>query len=154
MLKKFFVPFLVSVAFIVFTLLLSGSVVYAGIPALIDIPSFVISIVVPYVLATVVFGMKGTRAAYRSPFDPVAGRVELAKARAYFKALTRYIACWALFAIVAGFIGLLINAAQNTAVIGLNIAVCILSALYAAVIPILFIIPFRSAIDERLAETD
>lgn len=154
MLKKFFVPFLVSAAFIAFALWLSGSVVYAGIASLVDIPSFVVSIAVPYVLASVAFGFTGTREAYRVPFDAGAGRAELAKARAYFRCLTRYVVAWAAFAIVAGFIGLLINAAQNTAVIGLNIAVCILSALYASAIPILFVIPFRSAIDERLAETD
>lgn len=154
MFRKFIVPFLISAAFIVFTLLLSGSVVYAGIASLIDIPSFVISIIVPYILATVVFGFTCMREAYRSPFDTSASRAELARARAFFRGLTRYIIAWAVFAIVAGFIGLLINAAQNTAVIGLNIAVCILSALYASVIPILFVIPFQSAIDVRLAETD
>lgn len=154
MVRKFILPSVVSVAFIALMLWLSGFVGYAGLPALVDAPSFIVSIIVPYVLASIAFGMSGTRAAYRAPFDPDATRVELSKARAYFTALTRYIACWALFAIVAGFIALLVNAAKNPTVIGLNIAVCILSALYAAVIPILFVIPFRSAIDERLAETD
>lgn len=154
MFRKFIVPFLVSAACVAFTLWLSGVFKYAGVQGLIDAPSFLISIGVPYVLASIGFGLSGTRAAYRVPFDPNAKRAELARARAYFRALTRYIVAWSAFAIVTGFITILVSAARNTAAIGLNIAVCILSALYAAIIPIFFIIPFRTAIDERLAETD
>lgn len=154
MFRKFIVPFLVSAACVAFTLWLSGFFRYAGVQGLIDAPSFIISIVVPYLLASIGFGLSGTKTAYRAPFDATAGRVELAKASAYFRALMRYIIAWASFAIVTGFITILVSAAQNTAAIGLNVAVCILSALYAAIIPIFFIIPFRTTIDERLAETD
>lgn len=154
MVRKFFVPFLVSAGFIAFTLWLSGFVGYAEIGGLVDFPSFLVSIVVPYALASIVFGLAGTRAAYRAPFDSDAGRVELAKARAYFRNLTRYIVAWAVFAIVTGFIALLVASAGDGAAMGRNVAVCILSALYAAVIPLLLVIPFQATIDDRLAETD
>ena len=154
MLRKIFVPFLVSAAGIAFTPWLSGFIGYAGFAGLVALPSFLVSIVVPYALASIGFGLSGTRAAYRVPLDAGAERKELAKARAYFGCLTRYIVAWAVFAIVTGFIALLVASAGDGAAMGRNIAVCILSALYAAAIPILFVIPFQAAIDGRLADTD
>ena len=154
MLRKIIVPFLVSAVFIAFTLWLSGFIEYAGFSGLVDMPSFLVSIVVPYALASIGFGFAATRAAYRAPFDSGSGRKELASARAYFRSLTRYIVAWAVFAIVTGFIALLVASSGDSAGMGKNVAICILSALYAAVILILFVIPFQAAIDGRLAETD
>lgn len=154
MLRKLFVPLVLSALAVAFLVVLSGASnpEQAGIGALVDLPSFILSILIPFFLVSVSFGLTKTKRAFSAPFDKSADAVALKTAGAYFKNLLRAIVAWSVLAIVTGSIVMLISFSQATGVlIGANVAICLLSAFYASLVPIFIVFPFQTVIDERLA---
>lgn len=157
MFRKLVVPLCVSALFVAFLLVLSGAIdpEYAGIASLIDAPSLVLSVLVPFILVSVSFGLTKTKRSFSAPFDRLADSVSLKTARAFFKNLLRSIVAWSILAITTGIIVLLISFSREaSSQIGVNVAICLLSAFYASLIPLFLVFPFLTVIDERLAELE
>ena len=150
MLRKLFVPFAINCAFIGFVVILSGG--SGGFAYLVDLPSLIVALVAPFVVALVTHGPSRTARAFLSPFDPESGADDLAYARSFFACFLRYLVAFTVFAVVTGTIMLLgYLSEENLAMIGRNLAIALLALFYGSVGSILFVLPFLSEIDRRLA---
>lgn len=155
MFKKWGIPAIIGIACVVFTVILSGSARPEAAGALVDIPGFIITIIVPFLIVFASFGLRATKRAFSAPFDKEATVRELTTAKAWFASFLRYIIAFSVFAFSTGFVMIMVFAAgTDSAVIGRNFAVAILSVFYAAVFPIFIVLPFQQAIDMRLAEIE
>jgi len=151
MLKKLVVPFALNCAFIVFVVFLAGGGV-GGLTYLVDVPSLIIALVAPFLAALATHGPARAFRSFSCPFEPDCASDELAKSRAFLLCFLRYLAAFTAFAVVTGTIMLLGYLAEdNLAMIGRNLAVALLAIFYGSVGAILFILPFLSEIDRRLA---
>lgn len=150
MFKKLFAPFLASLAFVVFVLILAGG--FAVPLALVDLPSLVIALVAPCIVNVVQFGWKKTREAFAAPFALDADADSLRAAKAFFTSLARYLAGFTVFAVVTGSIILLAYlGGTDSYPVAKGLAVALLSVFYGTLGAIFFVIPWLGAIDERLA---
>lgn len=151
MFKKLFVPFAVSLVFVVFVVFIAGGF---SVPlALLDLPSLVIALIAPCIVNTVQFGWKKTKEAYAAPFAMDSDREALKAAKAYFTSLGRYLGAFTIFAVITGTILMLANIGGKDAYpVGAGLAVALLSVFYGVLGAIFFVVPWLGAIDERLAE--
>lgn len=153
MFRKLALPVLLGIACVGFTVVVSGAVRSEAAGALIDLPSFIIVIVVPFAIVTASFGLRQTSRAFGASFDGRATARELKLAKAWFASLVRYVVAFSAFAFSVGFVMIMVYASgQDSSIVGKNFAVAILSVFYAAIFPIFFVLPFQQAIDARLAE--
>lgn len=150
MLRKLFVPFAINCAFIAFIVAIAGG--SGGIAYLVDLPSLIVALVAPFIVAMVTHGPSRAMRAFSSPFDPDSGSDELASARLFFICFLRYLVAFIVFAVVTGSIMLLgYLSEENLVMIGRNLAIALLALFYGSVGTILFILPFLSEIDRRIA---
>lgn len=150
MLRKLFVPFAINCAGIAFVVVLSGG--SRGFAYLVDLPSLLVALVAPFIVAMATYGPSRAMRAFSCPFDPEAVVAELASARAFFACFLRYLVAFTVFAVVTGTIMLLgYLSEENLAMIGRNLAIALLSLFYGSVGSILFILPCMSEIDRRIA---
>lgn len=155
MFRKFLLSALIGAVCVAFTVILSGATQSKAAGALVDLPSFVIVIIAPFLIVTASFGLRATSRAFGAPFDEAATVRELKTAKAWFASLMRYIAAFAVFAFSIAFVMIMVYAAgQDSSIVGKNFAVAILGVFYASILPIFLILPFRQAIDARLAERE
>lgn len=150
MIRKLLIPFAINCAFIGFVVVLSGGA--AHVEYLVDVPSLLVALVAPFLVALVTHGPARVARAFSCPFEPDCGDGELVAARAFFSCFLRYLIAFTVFAVVTGTVMLLGYLAGNdTAMIGRNLAIALLALFYGSVGAILFILPFLSEIDRRLA---
>ncbi len=155
MFRKMVFPILMGIACVAFTVILSGAAQPESAGALVDLPSFIITIIIPFLIVLGSFGLRSTKRAFSAPFDPQSTRRELASAKAWFASFLRYVIAFAVFAFSVGFVMIMVFASgADSAIVGKNFAVAILSVFYAAVFPIFIALPFQQAIDMRLAELE
>jgi flagellar motor component MotA len=150
MLRRVVIPLLISCLAIAFVVVLSGGA--GSIGSLVDIPSLLIALVVPFILALVTHGHTVAVRSFSRPLDSNCEQTELRAYRAFFTCFLRYTAAFTVFAVVTGTIMLLGNLADgDTGMIGRNLGIALLSLFYGSVGVILFILPFLSVIDRKLA---
>lgn len=151
MLKKLVAPFALNCAFIAFVVFLAGGGV-GGLAYLVDVPSLIVALVAPFIAALATHGPKLAFRSFSCPFASDSAREELAASRAFLLCFLRYLVAFTAFAVVTGTIMLLGYLAEdNLAMIGRNLAIALLAIFYGSVGAILFILPFLSEIDRRLA---
>lgn len=150
MLRRLVVPFSISCLVIAFVVVLSGGA--ANVEFLVDIPSLIVALVAPFLVALATHGPARVARAFSCPFEETRDASELAAARAFFHCFLRYLVAFTVFAVVTGTIMLLgFLAEDNAAMIGRNLGVALLSLFYGSVGSILFILPFLSEIERKLA---
>lgn len=150
MLRKLVVPFALNCAFIAFVVLLSGGGV-GGLSYLVDVPSLVVALVAPFLVALATHGPRRALRSFSRPFEPECAREDLAASRSFLLCFMRYLIAFTAFAVVTGTIMLLGYLAEdNPAMIGKNLAIALLAIFYGSVGAILFVLPFLSEIDRRL----
>lgn len=150
MFRKVCVPFIVSLAFVVFVLWVAGAFLMPL--ALVDLPSLAIAFIAPCVVTVVQFGWKKTRDAFSAPFAMDSDAESLTAAKAFFTSLARYLGGFTVFAVITGSIMLLSNiGGDNAYPVGAGLAVALLSVFYGTLGAIFLVIPWLGAIDERLA---
>lgn len=155
MFKKLVLPVLMGLVCAGFTVFMSGAAGAEASGALIDLPSFIIAIIFPFLIVLASFGFAKTRAAFGVPFDPEASSSELKMAKAWFASFLRYIVAFSVFAFSIGFVMVMVYASgKDSSIVGKNIAIAILSIFYGAIVPVFFALPFIQAIDMKLAELD
>jgi flagellar motor component MotA len=123
----------------------------AGFSYLVDIPSLLIAVILPFVTTLISFGPAYISRSLGCVFSADDNRDDLNQARAYFKSLLRSVGTFTLFAVVTGSVMLLANIADTTA-IGRNLAVALLSLFYGTAAVMIFVLPCIAEIDRRLAQ--
>ncbi len=122
----------------------------------VDVPSLVVVVVPVLAMSIASFSPreigKSFRVAFaRQPAEPA----ELRTAAAFFRALQRYLILSGLIGVFTGVISLLGWIGQKPSLstnVASGFALLLISAFYAIVLLLTVAVPFRSAVDKRLAE--
>lgn len=152
MFRKIAVSFIVSLVFIAAILVLSGG--SGKLLAFVDIPGFILTVVAPFLAVLAGHGPAGFANAFAAPGSASAGKEDLSKSAAFFRSFIRYAVGFATIAFSAGFVMIMVYSAEGADArrIGINVAVAILGYFYAAVVTVLFALPFLGEAERRLAE--
>jgi len=148
--RKLILQILLGAAFMAVTIIFCGALGGRSVFSLLDIKGLLLGAVAPFAITTAAFGLKDSRRAFSIPFAAIPDKASLKSSRAFFRTLMRYIIAFILFAFAAGMILLLSNLTQIEQM-GRNLAVILTSILYGSVFAIFVVIPFQTAIEQRLA---
>jgi flagellar motor component MotA len=133
--------------------LLLGILCVAGVTpgSFYDLPSLIITVVVPFTLMYILHGNTAFWMALRAPFKKDISKELLVKANMFF---TYYsITTWlsGISAVLIGNIAMLKNLEDKTQ-LGPNRALAFMSLLYAALINLLVLIPFKVLLNKKIKE--
>ncbi len=146
---RFLCSMIVAALIFVLTVFVSG-----GNPLFyIDLPTFLIVGIAPLVYQLASFGFAKFGNAFSSPLKKNSSMAEITQALAFFKTYNKSTWAFTLMAVGVSFIEILTNLMEPEK-LGPNMAVAILSVLYAALINLLLILPYTAVSKQRLAETD
>jgi flagellar motor component MotA len=116
-----------------------------------DIPSFLIIGILPFLFVSILYGFKEMGLAFSTAFENNADKEQLKKAINIFKIWGKTIWITSLIAILIGVMLMLVFLEDKNA-IGPNLAVALISVLYAALLYVLIIIPFTVFLKNQLKE--
>ena len=136
------IVFLVCVLLAIFT---SGGSLW---PYL-DIPSFIITGIFPFLFISIVFGFKEMARAFSIAFEKEPENDKLIKALNFFKAYCKTTWLSGLIAVLIGVIAMMVWL-EDRSKLGPNLAVALISLLYCGIINIVIIIPFTAYIKRHL----
>ena len=138
------------ISVVVIILALMGTIYSSGgvIVTYLDIPSLILSVLLPAILMIVLYGFTDLKMMLRAPFDPKTSRENLFKADAFYKTFSRLSLAAGCIAVLIGVIAMLKNLEDPTAV-GPNMAVSLISLFYAGLVNVL-VIPLRVMIQKKL----
>jgi len=143
------VKYLISLVVFLFgtvsAMVLSGGAIF------LDIPSFIIIGILPFLFVSILFGFKEMCLAFSTAFRNNTDKGQLLNAISFFKMYgkTIWITCFITILIsVISILGFL----EDKSVIGPNLAIVLISVLYTALINVLIIIPFTIFLKKQLKE--
>jgi len=145
---RFLVSLIVFAVGSVSTVLLAG--VDTGIIFL-DLPSFIIAVVVPFLFVSVLFGFKEMGEAFSTPLKKEADKDKLMQSLIFFRTYAK--ATW-LAGIISVLIGLItmLYTLEDKASVGPMVALALESLLYCGIINLVIIVPFTTFIKKHLKE--
>ena len=143
---RFLVSLVVFAVGSVSTVLLSGG--GTGIIFL-DLPSFIIAVVVPFLFVNVLFGFKEMGEAFSTPFRKEADKEKLMQSLIFFKTYAKATWLAGLISVLIGLITMLCTL-DDKASIGPNAALALESLLYCGIINLVIIVPFTTFIKKQL----
>jgi flagellar motor component MotA len=148
MLKRFLFGSLFGMAVLALLVFISG-----GSPILFwDFASVMLVIFLPFASGFISHGPKAMAASFKLAFGndgPAAGIVELKKAKACIQALGRYVSTTAVLGVFLGIIIILRDVSDLNRV-GRNMAVCLISVMYTAILHIFFTQPLAARLEDRI----
>jgi flagellar motor component MotA len=128
-----------------------SAMVLSGGAIFLDIPSFIIVGILPFLFVSILFGFKEMCLAFSTAFRNNTDKGQLLNAISFFKMYgkTIWITCFITILIsVISILGFL----EDKSVIGPNLAIALISVLYTALINVLIIIPFTIFLKKQLKE--
>jgi len=144
---KFWLSFIIFFAGIIFTHYIDGG----EITRLIDIPTFIITGIVPFLFAAILYGFKETVAAFSIQTIDELDKEKLKKTSRFFETYGNAVLISGAISVIIGIINILSNLDDNHALYP-NLAVALISILYSCIIYILIIIPYSVFIKNKLNE--
>jgi len=149
MIKRLVLPVFVVVFAYIGIVLVCGSTAWLHF----DGPSLVIVPVLPLLYMAGIYGFGGLASAFRSPFFEAATAKDLALAASFFKDLGKAFWLFGVMGLGLGLIEVLRNLTEPKK-LGPNLAIAILTVLYAATFNLLIAHPFAAQARKRLAEAE
>ena len=146
---RFLVSLVVFAVGSVSAVLITGAV-QSGIIFL-DLPSFIIAVVVPFLFVSVLFGFKEMGEAFSTPLQKEADKEKLMQSLVFFKTYAK--ATW-LAGLISVIIGIMTMLAflDDKASIGPMVALALESLLYCGIINLVIIVPFTAFIKKQFKE--
>jgi flagellar motor component MotA len=121
----------------------------------IDVPTIVVILVAPAVIAFMSWPVKDVGRAFSAPFDATASRAELEKSALFFAALRKWIYIAAFLGSMMGLICILaLTSKDGTDRLSRNLAVMLLCIVHALFLDLLVPLPLESLARRRLAELE
>lgn len=120
--------------------------------AFLDLPSFIVTVIFPIAIIPGVFTKGEVLTAFKAPFCQ-AELTELKLARSFWFFLGKILNCTAFLGFITGFIIILSNV-SDISQIGPGLALSLLCVLYVAILQIVLILPFKGAIEKRMAKEE
>ena len=114
-----------------------------------DLPSFIISVILPFLFVSILFGFKETGQSFSTAFKKEANNAQLLMALNFFKAFGKAVWITSITVVIIGII-LLLKEEYDASVFSINLAVALIPVLYGAIISIVIIVPFTVFIEKRL----
>ena len=142
---------------IVFGLIVVAIVFAAGNLLFIDVPSMIVVLVPVLAMSFAAFSPREMRRSFHAAFSREAVEPgELKAASVFFAALSRYIILSGLIGVLTGIISLLGAISRNPDVksnAAGGFALLLVSAFYAIILLLVVAVPFRAAVDKKLARS-
>ncbi len=149
MILKYFVGIFLTLALSAAMVLISGSTL----PTFVDVPTYLILILVPALMAFASWPVRDIGRAFSAPFDPVADRKDLEKSRLFFQDLRKWLYTAAGLGTMLGFVSILVFAdGENLDKLGRNLGVMLLCVTNAFLFDLLLPLPMGASARRRLAE--
>jgi flagellar motor component MotA len=120
---------------------------------LLDLPSFFIVGIVPLLYQLIVSGFKNFKNAFSSPLKKDSSVKEISNALHFFNVYNKAVWMFSLAAILISVIAMMVNLDDPHA-IGPNMAVALISLLYATFISLFLILPYTAIAKQRLSEME
>jgi flagellar motor component MotA len=146
---RFLVSLIVFAAGSVSSILLTGTI-KTGIIFL-DLPSFIIAVVVPFLFVSVLFGFKEMGEAFSTPFKKEADKEKLARSLIFFKTYAKVTWLAGLISVIIGVMTMLAYL-DDMYKIGPMVALALVSLLYCGIINLVIIVPFTTFIKKHLKD--
>jgi flagellar motor component MotA len=116
-----------------------------------DLPSLVVAVILPFGYQWFLFGTAALKNAFSAGFRKTVPLEDAEKARLFFKTYAHSTWLAVVLAILIGIISMFVNLEDETQ-LGPNMALALLSLLYAVLVNLLIILPNASLIKKRLVE--
>jgi len=151
--EEYMIRFLVSLVVFavgsVSAVLITGAV-QSGIIFL-DLPSFIIAVVVPFLFVSVLFGFKEMGEAFSTPLQKEADKEKLMQSLVFFKTYAKATWLAGLISVIIGIMTMLATL-DDKASIGPMVALALESLLYCGIINLVIIVPFTAFIKKQFKE--
>lgn len=132
---------------IVLTVFFSGG----SITTCLDLPSALVTVIFPFIYQWALFGPSAIKEAFTAGFKKSASREDIKKAQVFFRFYARAVWFSVPLAVVIGLVAVLKNLEDRT-MLGPNLAMTLLSLLYAAITEVAVIIPHLVILKRRITE--
>ena len=121
--------------------------------SLVDLPSALIVIVFPLVFMLILHGWKNTKSAFLNASNRNSNKKELVTAKLFFKSFGNTVFTAALIAFLIAFISIMKNLEDGSA-LAPNLALASINLLYAGLINLVILLPFKIVINRKLLEIE
>jgi len=143
------IRYLISLVIFLAGIILATNLAAVSGMALLDIPSFVLVGVLPFLFISTLYGFKEMAQAFSMAFKKSNAQEDLAKALTFFQKFGNTIWLTGILGVIIGIVSMLINLDDKSA-IGPSLALALISLFYSALINILLIIPFKLLIKKQM----
>jgi flagellar motor component MotA len=134
---RYFIALLVFFTGFAFAIILSGGTINYYL----DIPTFIIVGLLPFLFTSALFGFRGMKAAYETAFKKETNIDSISKSLGFFSIFGTAIWIMGMISVVVVIIGMLTNL-ESKSEIGPNTALAILSIHYSAILYLTAVLPF------------
>jgi flagellar motor component MotA len=146
---RYVISLLVFVAAVVFVVAVSGG----SVTDILDVPSFIIAGIVPFLLVSVLFGFKNMAAAFSTAVQKDAGKDRLLKAAVFFTFYGRITWIMTIIGVIIGLIPMLRYwLPEDITGLAPNISILLFLLLYGGIIYAVLILPFTLLLKKQLAD--
>jgi flagellar motor component MotA len=145
--------FFFSIIFVASTFCLVTWISGGSLYSLFDIPSLFIVGILPFLFQLIFFGFKNFKNAFSSPLKENCSIAELSRSLDFFKSYKQFVWTCSLAAVGISLVTVF-TYLDNPQALGPNLAVALLSLLYAALIYLLLILPYIAIIKQRFSESN
>jgi len=146
---KYLVGVFLVVALFAALVLMTGS----SLPTFVDVPTYMILILVPAILAFASWPVRDIGRAFSAPFDPAADRKDLEKSRIFFEDVRKWLYTAAGLGTMLGLVSILVFAdGEHLDRLGRNLGVMLLCVTNAFLLALMVPLPLESIVRRRLAE--
>jgi len=119
----------------------------------VDIPSIIVVVLIPAAIAFASWPVKDIGRAFAAPFDPKAGKAELAKSAYFMESLRRWSLYAAALGALVGLIAILVfMTGFDSERLGRNLGVMLLVLSTSLLLILAFVLPLESLAKRRLVE--
>jgi hypothetical protein len=148
---KYFAGIVLILAVSSAIVLMTGSTL----PTFVDVPTYLILVLVPAILAFASWPVREIGRAFSAPFDPAAGRKDLEKSRLFFADLRKWLYTAAGLGTMLGLVSILVFAeGAHLDRLGRNLGVMLLCVTNAFLFALLVPLPLESLARRRLADLE
>jgi flagellar motor component MotA len=144
--RFFFSIILVTVTFVL-TTWISGATLFT----IFDLPSLLVVGIIPLLFQLIFFGWKNFKKAFSSPFKKDSSIAELSQSIDFFTSYNRFVWTFSMAAMGISILAFF-TYLDNPHAMGPNLAVALISFLYAALIYLLLVQPYTAIAKQRLSE--
>jgi flagellar motor component MotA len=142
---KYILSLVLGVVLLLFTITIRGS----NPLSYVDVPNLMFVVVCPFILMYILNGHNAVKTAFSAPFKNTVSKEALLTANEYFKKYNEVTWLLTVFAVIIDIISML-RWLEDKEAVAANLSFALLSVLYAILINVLVIIPFKILINKKI----